>query len=114
MWIHPMLQRRFEEHGRGRWTRVPIDSIPAIGGCYAVFTDEHLIYIGSATNIRARLMDHGIGGKWGKVISKFGHRDRVQVKVAVSLIFGSWLSREARLIRRLQPRMNRTTWRTMK
>lgn len=109
-----LQKRRFIDHGRGRWTKTPNDRIPSIGGTYAVFSAGKLLYIGSAANVRGRLQDHGIGGKWGRLVCAFGPMDSITVRVAVDLKFGRWLMREARLVRRLQPPMNRTNWRTRK
>lgn len=105
---------RFNNHGRGRWRSTEIDRAPAVGGTYAIFVDQELQYIGSAANVRARLQDHGIGKKWGPRFCSFGAVDAVTLKVAADLKFGRWLMREARLIRRLKPPRNKTTWRTQK
>lgn len=69
-----------------------------------------LVYIGSAENIRARLTDFGINGRHQKRITHFGQVDRISVKVAPDRRPLQHLTREARLIRRLRPPLNRVTW----
>lgn len=103
-----------EAFSRGCWTPTTIDAIPARPGCYAIIRDNELVYIGSANNVRARLQDFGIGSRRQRRETHFGQVDRLRVKAAVDRFLMEHLTREARLIQRLQPPLNRTTWRTAK
>lgn len=80
---------------------------PTTGGCYAVYLDGQLSYVGCAQNLRARLSTYrfreGYGGGW---FTPWGQCRSVRVKVRSSHRFGDWAMHEIRLIRRLRPMLN--------
>lgn len=85
------------------------NGFPAVPGCYAIYLDGELAYIGQSGNISSRLSSYRIhidlfGDKtWA---CSFGNYDAIRVKWKPSRRYGEWLMREARLIRRLRPRFN--------
>jgi excinuclease UvrABC nuclease subunit len=112
-------------YGFGRWTRTERDRVPPAGGCYAIFrwtsienkrdgVPPQLVYIGSANNVRGRLQDFGIGNRWQQPRCHFGQVELISIRVALNRTALQHLTREARLITRLQPPLNRTTWRSAK
>lgn len=118
----PRLRHRQLGHS---WKQTTIDQLPAAAGCYAIFRidkppphlppkPERLIYIGSANNIRARLQDFGIGNRRQSRETHFGQVDRLALRIALNRHRLHHLTREARLIARLLPPLNRTTWRSSK
>jgi len=95
-----------------RWRRIfPIPSrVPHSPGCYAVYIDGELVYIGQSVNLHLRLRKGGICRRkytsthftpWGEVSV-----GRFVLKVAYSRKYGDWAMRELRLLRRLKPKFN--------
>lgn len=77
------------------WVRIDrAEQAPVEPGCYAVYFDGELVYVGSSRNLRTR-------------VRRCFTSDRVYLKVKASRRMGDWLMREWRLIRRLQPRDNK-------
>jgi excinuclease UvrABC nuclease subunit len=89
-------------------------ALPAIPGVYVFSAGSRALYVGQTGNLRRRIKSYrlhverrlSMGGvvtltPWG------AFRDVVSLKVRVSSQWGDWLMREARLIRRLQPALNR-------
>ena len=73
-----------------------LDHIPRRPGVYAIYRYGKLVYIGSSSNLRARLGSH----------EKLKKGDAVKIKLTRKL--GDWLMIEYRLIARLQPELNTT------
>lgn len=81
--------------------------LPTGPGCYAIYCDGQLIYIGQAGNIWVRLKSYRIGyGFTNTIFTPWGCCDSLCVKVRTPRRFGEWLMTEARLIKRLLPRFN--------
>lgn len=94
-----------------RWQMVfPVLSrIDHAPGCYAIYIDDELVYLGQSVNLHLRFRRWGMCRRqgafhetpWGLVpIGKF------RVKVAYSRKCGDWAMREVRLVRRLRPKFN--------
>lgn len=89
------------------------DAIPA-AGCYAIYHDGELVYIGSSARLTNRIATY-LNPKpraTRRPVINSGARQRgavasVVVKVKPSRRAGDWLMREYRLILRLKPRDNR-------
>lgn len=80
---------------------------PAVGGCYAIYLDGKLSYIGQSVNLRSRLSSYRIRPTYGTgYFTPWGQVADVAVKVKIGHRYGDWAMRELRLIRRLQPSMN--------
>lgn len=103
----------------GRWTEVEhcLGALPDWcrgPGCYAIYLDGVLAYIGSSENLYVRLLIHRAKFKLGipdkrlvpVIHTQFGTCSKVAIKVRLSSRFGEWLMVEARLIRRLKPSGN--------
>lgn len=104
----------------GRGWQVPKsrrDILP-LPGCYAIYCDDVLVYVGSSTNLRARCLAYGRHSRFARhpagrhiPVLRFpwgisSYRG-FYVKVKYSRRLGDWLMWEWRLIARLQPRHNR-------
>lgn len=124
--MNPSCQKlHFEGPIHAGWNRVhSVDDVLECAGMYAVFGIEgELIYIGSSNNVRRRLMSYATSkrvpdkeyvfllNEWllGGIATS---ENSVDVRVWFGRDFGPWygqhLYREARLIRRLQPKCNVT------
>lgn len=92
-----------------RWRTFDLDALPERPGCYAVYCDGELVYIGQSLNVRQRVRAHGIDyarySNW--FTTPWGGFRYVVVKVRSSQRRGDWLMHEYRLIDRLCPRFNR-------
>ncbi len=71
-------------------------------GVYAIYHDNELVYIGQSEVLRQRLIHHD------KLSDLTPHLVKAKVRVC-SRRSGEWLSLEFKLIRRLKPRLNRTS-----
>lgn len=84
--------------------------LPVGPGVYVIYIDGAVAYIGSSSNLKARLGQHrirrdhaqNIKTPWGKLR---WHR-QVVGKYRRSQRLGDWLMRELRLIYRLHPKFN--------
>jgi excinuclease UvrABC nuclease subunit len=85
--------------------------LPSVACCYAVYFDEELVYVGSTNDLRNRFSGHAFRHGYGKNIhtpwGEFPNTLKFNIKYKPSVKYGDWLMREARLIRRLQPRFNK-------
>ena len=83
--------------------------IPSEPGCYVVYLNGFLAYVGSTRNLQRRMLNYGIrlSRKTGLSKTPWGEASLVTIKYKTSLKYGDWLMLEARLIRRLRPRGNR-------
>ena len=83
--------------------------LPTTAGCYAVYLDDKLVYIGQAINLRRRFMNGHKFRQWRyslSVSTPWGDGIAL-VKVAPERLFGERLTLESRLIKRLRPRFNK-------
>jgi excinuclease UvrABC nuclease subunit len=83
--------------------------LPSGGGCYAIYLDGKLSYVGQASNVKERIrFNHrvDVARYSSAIVSPWGRFQTVSVKVRVSKKFGDWAMIELRLIRRLLPRFN--------
>lgn len=84
-------------------------------GVYAIYLDRKLAYIGQSERVRTRLVSHLAGAHINMhvdhdapaIVTQWGTVDRLTLKFKPSRRFGDRLMREARLIRRLRPVLNR-------
>jgi excinuclease UvrABC nuclease subunit len=83
-------------------------NIPQAPGCYVVFGDGKLLYVGQASNVKLRMQSHAVGvyGYSAWITTPWGKYHDVLVKVRRSDKYGDWAMRELRLIRRLKPPFN--------
>lgn len=82
-------------------------NLPNVPGCYVIYLDNELVYIGQSFNVRGRLLVHidfGMTNSWP--YTKWGSAKVITVKVKFSKKFGDWLMVEARLLAKLKPRGN--------
>jgi hypothetical protein len=96
---------------RGRWRAYEVcegwrSNLHEWASVYVVYLDGQLVYIGQTMNLFQRMFAHGIRLVGGQVITPWGTGKECVVKVSPFRRYGDWLMREARLIRRLQPRGN--------
>lgn len=89
-----------------RWRAATPAEVHQTGGCYAIFDGTQLVYIGSAVDLRKRLSNQGIIARMPRPHAKLGSIPRPRLKITGSKRWGDWLTREARLIRRLRPPLN--------
>lgn len=80
---------------------------PAAPGCYVIYLDRQIIYIGQSENLWNRIRKYEIRLVGDRYVTPWGIGDRVEMKYKLSSRYGDWLMREVRLIRRLQPRGNK-------
>jgi excinuclease UvrABC nuclease subunit len=83
------------------------EKIAKLPGCYVVYGDEALIYIGQASNVALRISNHRIKyGYSSYILCPWGSFRSVIIKVRYGVRYGDWLAREARLIAKIQPPFN--------
>lgn len=87
------------------------DELPRKAGCYAIYLDGQLVYIGQSNDIRNRFSEHKIRYCYSKEVATpwgdFPDTSIITVKVKESRRLGDWAMWEIRLIRRLRPVFNR-------
>ena len=101
------------------WRTAERGKVPAVPGCYVVFSWGRVVYVGSTINLRARTSvyrtrerrrfvpycDEWRGGQirspWPNVPG-----ESITIKYKATRRNGDWLMREWRLIDRLVPHMN--------
>jgi len=94
------------------WIRFEPDAgvcVPEVPGCYVIFGDGEVVYVGQTVNMRMRMRSHGIRiwhysaqfkTPWGNFSELYGKR-------RVSKRYGDWAMVEVRLINRLNPPGNK-------
>jgi hypothetical protein len=90
-----------------RWRGITAVSQAPKVGCYAIYHDGHLVYVGSSALLRKRVSVYLNGGGRANGGAQAVAGVRVTLKVAGSRRLGDWLMREFRLIHRLRPRDNK-------
>lgn len=81
--------------------------LPHGGGCYAIYIDGALAYIGQSSNLRARLATHKLQPSYGPDFdTPWGYAKTLIIKVKLYRRYGEWAMTELRLIKRLQPPLN--------
>lgn len=101
IWARAILHNKIRYfHGRLRlWWAVDLLNIPTSPCCYTVFLEGRLIYIGSTQNLYTRFSKHFVlHPEW---------RGTVTIKARFPKRYGEWIMTERRLIRRLQPELNK-------
>jgi hypothetical protein len=103
------------EGGRWRYANAIQSNIPFDPGVYVVFAHGRPIYIGSASRLRARILNGhrvksmGFSGwlqtPWGDF--QVDKSDGFHIRFSTSRKYGDWAMRELRLIRRLRPAQNK-------
>jgi excinuclease UvrABC nuclease subunit len=83
-------------------------AIPALPGCYVIYLDDELVYVGSTLNLRNRLAAYEL--YWhcpeDRFSTKWGEYRKVRIKVKIGGKYGEWAMTELRLIRKLKPKFN--------
>ena len=81
--------------------------IPQKPGCYCIYLDDYLVYIGQARDLRKRLFNaprrFDFRRYTNTIETPWGNGKELFVKVSLSRKYGDWAMREIRLIHRLQP-----------
>lgn len=76
-------------------------------GCYAIYCDGQLIYIGQSANVLKRINSYKINyGYSNTIYTPWGCCSDLYVKVRKSKRRGDWLMVEYRMIARLRPKFN--------
>lgn len=84
------------------------DEMPPAGGVYVIFLDGELAYIGQSTNLSKRMKAYGVRATLGgSVQSTFGLYKDITIKFREGKQYGEWAMAELRLLRRLNPRLNK-------
>ena len=88
-----------------------VEDLPDRPGCYAVYHDRCLAYIGSSVSLARRAARYFATRRLSREIRTQAYRrtplSLFTVKIAESRLCGDWLMREYRLVTRLKPRDNR-------
>lgn len=109
------VRDRMVKDGPAGWAWWDRAKIPDAPGCYAVYRDDQLVYIGSACNLRARFKTYRMvpvrpHRRESRCLwehnTPFGPLESLTIKLRLSTRFGDWLMRELRLISRLNPPQN--------
>lgn len=81
---------------------------PAEPGCYVVYIDGKIAYIGQSINVRKRFSMHGFNFAHysNDYDTPWGQFDSVVIKVRFGDRYGDWAMRELRLIKRIKPHLN--------
>lgn len=96
-----------------KWIAYDFDRTPLIQferrpGCYVVYLDGIIRYVGQSTNVQKRILSHRIRvGYSSCYLTPWGEADTVIVKVRYSERYGDWAMRELRLIRWFNPAGNK-------
>lgn len=98
---------------KDRWITVDISDfsprdLPEHPGCYVVFADSKLAYIGQSLNLRKRIINHKIdfARYSNNITTPWGYFKDVKIKIKTFKRYGEWAKLELRLVRRLQPPFN--------
>lgn len=82
--------------------------IPDEPGCYVIYMDGVLVYIGQSVNVRSRIRSHRI--QYHRYVNDirtpWGDCRACCAKIKFSRKYGDWAMWELRLIRRIQPLCN--------
>lgn len=73
--------------------------------CYAFMVYGRVVYVGSTSDLGARLYKHK-NDLIARINADYGPDVDVRLKVNIGSRFGDWAMREIRMIRRLEPRYN--------
>lgn len=98
----------------GKWATYDYDKhfLSAISpepGCYVIYCDEQLVYVGQSTNVQKRIKSYDFGytrySNTG-IHTPWGLCRKLVIKIRKSIRYGDWAMVELRLIKRLQPKLN--------
>ena len=80
-------------------------------GVYVVYGNDEIIYIGSSNSIRKRITSYSFNYcKYScPVKTPWGNYLKLKLKARYTKKYGEWAMIELRLIRRLQPKHNKTS-----
>lgn len=78
-----------------------------MAGCYVLCDGRKTFYVGQTIDVLSRISEHGWRIHPGGVTTKAGFLAGAVVKVRPSQKYGDWLMVEARLIKRLDPSLNK-------
>lgn len=82
-------------------------NLPDMAGCYVVFLNERLTYIGQSRSIKKRFSSYNIRPGYGsRYLTPWGAVREITVKCRYMERLGDYAMREIRLIHRLQPPQN--------
>lgn len=113
------FSNRYSGHGQWWWytpmhkwlSFIPCNPghLPESPGCYVLTLDGKAVYVGQSNNVQARFYSHGIKclgdelwqTRWGIL------RGDLRLRVRFATLYGDWMMREARLLRRLRPSLNK-------
>jgi hypothetical protein len=105
-----------------RWQDVKVEcqaDIPDSGGCYAIYLNGRLVYIGQSDNLSLRIRSYKFktfqndeGVSFFSIVVGGGAQieTNIVLKIRACRQFGHCAMVERRLIRRLLPPFNRTTY----
>lgn len=83
--------------------------IPTVAGCYVVYCDNVLCYVGQSINLYKRIYhNHSFNyARYSNAIeTPWGRCRDLTIKYRLPIRYGDWAMIELRLIKRLQPRFN--------
>lgn len=92
-----------------KWTAYDAPSdVPTDPGCYAVYLNGDLVYVGQSMNVRRRLREKNrfMPSRYSANFETPWGMGRLKIKVRSSVKYGDWAMVELRLLRRLKPRGN--------
>lgn len=111
----PAIQFYPGDWKKSRWVSYNIDDLPewlsiaSLPGCYVVYVDSKLVYIGQSMNVSKRVKNHEINfARYSSLIqTPWGQFKSLKLKVHYSVKYGDWAMRELRLIKKLNPKFNK-------
>lgn len=88
-----------------KFDRCALLDLPTSPGCYVVFMDGELIYVGQSINVYKRFKAHKLRMDYHgqTILTPWGKANSVVVKVRRPIRYGDWLGVELRLLRKLHP-----------
>lgn len=82
-------------------------SLPHVPGCYVIYLDSQLMYVGQSSDICKRIASYRFRVGYGdSLLTPWGPFNSGHIKVHYSIKYGDWAMRELRLIRKLKPQLN--------
>jgi len=84
------------------WFEFDAFSVPEWPGCYVIYIDGEMVYVGQTENAKMRFRTHRTKGVLKGVLE-----NRIRIKIKLGRRFGEWAMTEIRLIKRLLPKLNR-------
>lgn len=100
---------------RGKWAGFDFmknrHDLPVVACCYVIYFDGLPLYVGSTNNLRNRFCGRmSIRNGYAKDIKTpwgdFPNKTKITMKIKPTKKYGDWLMIEARLIKKLKPKLN--------